>query len=285
MLNDFRRCPQLFYERYIACLKPPGESVDLVFGAAFAKGIEVTRKAFFYDGCAQDTAIALGGQAAMREWGSFEEPVGHKKTRNALMLTHYEYFEQWPMSDPPYPLYENSIEFTFSVPLPNIRHPDTGDPMAYAGKFDMLGGDRQGLIYPVDEKTTGSPFFNWAKGWDLWGQFIGYVWGCQHLEYPVNKLLVRGIYINTNQNKFVQHFAQFTPAVINRWVDDMQEDLERMIWMYKRQKFRRIYGTGCKYYRPCSFLELCEAERREDWLSLYEQAPQWNPLEKPGGEL
>jgi len=286
MINDFRRCPQLFYERYIACLKPAGESVDLVFGAAFAKGIEVARRSFYYEAFSPEQSIMRGANAALQEWGDFQEPIGHKKNLKTLLLAHSEYFEQWPISDPPYPLNPASIEYTFSHALPNIRHPDTGDAITYGGRFDMLGGDQFNEIYPVDEKTTGSPFFNWAEGWKLWGQFIGYIWACQNSGYPsVRKLLVRGIYINSTSNKFVQHFAEATDTVIARWLDDLQEDIERMIWMYNRRKFRRVFGTACKVYRPCPFIPLCEATKREDWVSMYEQSPQWNPLIRSGGEL
>ena len=148
----------------------------------------------------------------------------------------------------------------------------------------MLGSDGA-LIYPVDEKTTGSSFFRWEKGWTLWGQFIGYQWACQVRGLDVQRLLVRGIQIGKNDCKYIQHFVSSSEAVTARWMDDLLETIDQMIFMYKRQKFTRVYGTACKVYSPCPYLDLCDATRRDDWTSMYKTAQVWNPMLRTGGEM
>lgn len=284
MVNDFRRCPTLWAERYINRLELPGESVDFMFGGCFAKGVEIARKQHFVKGLSEELAITAGIAAAVKQWGYWDEPQGHVKNVQNLVLALDGYFKQWPLSQPPFPRTEDAIEYTFGIPLPHIRHPDNGGYMVYGGRFDMLGRDGD-MVYPVDEKTTGSSMFKWAEGWNFWGQFIGYQWACQMQGEPVDKLLVRGIFVYKNEIKYIPHFTSATQTVIARWLDDLQETIEQMIFMYKRSKFSRVYGSACKIYRPCSYLPLCEATKREDWLTYYKEGEEWNPLVKPGGEL
>jgi len=283
ILNDSRKCPAYFEEAFINCLRGAGENVDLMFGAAFAKGLEIARLRYYRDALSSDEAISLGLQAAGQYWGEFQEPEGHNKNFQSLMLSLHGYFDQWPLGEPPFPLEKDTIEYTFSIPI-GIEHPDTGQELVYAGKFDMLGTDGA-MIYPVDEKTTGSPFFRWAEGWNLWGQFIGYVWGCRKMGLAVDKVLVRGIYVSKNKTEYIQHFAPTTPQVMENWFHDMRLHIELLIEMYKHKRFPRVYGTACKVYKPCAYLPLCEATHREDWISLYHGVEPWNPLVKPGGEL
>jgi hypothetical protein len=282
IINDSRKCPYYFEEAYINSIRGPGENVDLMFGAAFAKGLEKARLAYYRDELSSDEAITIGLGAAARYWGDFQEPQGHPKQWESLMLALHGYFEQWPLNQPPYPYRAGMIEYSFSIPL-DIKHPDTGREIVYAGKFDMLGTD--GIsTYPVDEKTTGRNFFNWAEGWNLWGQFIGYIWGCRQMGLDVRQLLVRGIYVSKNDIKYIQHFVPATEAVTQRWLDDLRLHIELLIEMYKHNRFPRVYGTACKVYKPCTYLPLCEATHRSDWISLYHQVEPWNPLARPGGE-
>lgn len=46
MLSAWKTCPSLFAHSYLQHWKPKGESVHLVAGKAFAKGLEVARTAF-----------------------------------------------------------------------------------------------------------------------------------------------------------------------------------------------------------------------------------------------
>ena len=288
MVNDFRRCPTRWAERYINLLELPGESVDLKFGGCFARGLEVARKNYYMQGRSDAESVSLGLQAAARDWGYFDEPQGHAKCFDTLMLAIDGYFKQWPLGFAPIPYLSgntgDSVEYSFAIPLLGTKHPDTGAEIIYGGRFDMLGKDGD-LIYPVDEKTTGRSFFNWASGWNLWGQFIGYQWACQLRGLPVRQLLVRGIYVSKTEFKYIQHFVSSTQVVIDRWLEDLVLTVEQMIAMYQRQYFPRVYGTACKMYKPCEYLDLCEATRREDWLSMYKEAQQWNPLLRTGGEL
>ena len=64
----------------------------------------------------------------------------HKNIDRVIEALIY-YFDTWPMATDllkPY-MFEGqpSVEFTFSIPLP-ILHPDTNQPILYAGRCDMI---------------------------------------------------------------------------------------------------------------------------------------------------
>ena len=93
MVNDFRRCPTRWAERYIHLLELPGENVDLKFGSCFARGLEVARKNYYMQGLTSAESISLGLQAAARDWGYFDEPQGHVKSFDTLMLAIDGYYQ------------------------------------------------------------------------------------------------------------------------------------------------------------------------------------------------
>lgn len=283
IINEASRCEERFNNQFIENLSLPGESVDLHFGSCFAKGVEVARKSFFYNGRNSDEALCDGLNAAAHHWGSFDEPQGHVKNLANLLLALDGYFDQWKLGEPPVPYDDKALEFTFSFPL-GLKHPDDGEDIFYAGKFDMLGRDDT-IVYPVDEKTTGKNFFNWSSGWSLWGQFIGYQWACKKLKIPVDRLLVRGIYVGKNDCKYIQHFTSATDIVIKRWHENVIYKIQRLIEQYIEGRFVQAFGTACTMYSPCPYMDLCQATRREDWLTAYHVREPWNPLAKPGGEL
>ena len=50
MLNTYRSCKKKFYYNYLLNLHPPGRSVHLVAGAAFADAIDAARKYAYSNG-------------------------------------------------------------------------------------------------------------------------------------------------------------------------------------------------------------------------------------------
>ena len=59
MLASFQSCPQKCFRTYLEHWKPKAESVHLVAGGAFARGVEVARKAFYEQGWAQENLGAF----------------------------------------------------------------------------------------------------------------------------------------------------------------------------------------------------------------------------------
>ena len=129
-LAAFRSCPQKAFLSYIEHWKPKDESVHLIAGGAFAKGIEVARRAFF-EGVAIEPEIVsifndqtgqherrvkwheaapdphltgdteaaqhLGLQALMAAYGDFECPPDSAKSLERTAGALEFYFDQYPL--------------------------------------------------------------------------------------------------------------------------------------------------------------------------------------------
>ena len=66
-ISTFKGCPVKWFYSHCLHLSEP-MSVHLQFGACYAKGLEVTRLAYFQDGIAPDLAVAMGKEAIIASW-------------------------------------------------------------------------------------------------------------------------------------------------------------------------------------------------------------------------
>ena len=99
MLSTFRSCPQKMRLMFIEHQKPKAESVHLVAGAAFARGIEATRRAFFEENRSEADSIALGIFALLQAYGDFEPPPDSAKTAERMAGAFEFYWDRYPLSD------------------------------------------------------------------------------------------------------------------------------------------------------------------------------------------
>lgn len=169
MIADWRACRRATWYKSFRHFKPKAKSVHLHAGAAFAKGCEVGRKAFYDESLPEDAAIAKGMGALLTAYGSFECPAESAKSADR-MAAAYEYgMSAYPMSsDPMQPANiggKRAIEFSFVEPV-DFVHPVTGLPILYSGRFDMIV-DYAGQLFGLDDKTTSSLGASWSKQWDL----------------------------------------------------------------------------------------------------------------------
>lgn len=236
MLGAFRSCPQKMFRTYVQHWKPKSESVHLVAGGAFAKGIEVARKAYYEQGLSQDDAIATGLHALLVAYGDFETPPDSAKSATRMAGALEFYFENYPLdgaSATPIKFKDGklAIEFSFAEPL-DINHPVTGDPILYTGRADMIA-EFCGGIFSVDEKTTSSLGASWGKQWEMRSQFTGYQWAAQRAGLNVQGTLVRGVSILKTKYDHLQHVTYRSPYEVDRWYDQVHRDITRAIAMWE----------------------------------------------------
>lgn len=175
---------------YIEDLSAPGESVHLIFGAAFAYGLEVARRMFHDNGASAQDAVTAGMQAAEGMYGDFEPPHKSPKTRDAVGKAVRYYFTIWPLdSDPVQPSRgpdgKLRVEWRFKVPIPDLVHPDDRGPIYYVGRSDMIP-TMYNMPIIEDDKSATQLGDKWANQWPLDSQFIGYVWAAQHPDADGN---------------------------------------------------------------------------------------------------
>lgn len=276
-----------FYSRIFG-LSAKGGSVHLVAGGAFAKGVEVTRNKFYLEGMNESDAIVEGVIASFVKYGSFE-PEDKYQTKSAERVAYAiaEYFAEYPLAtDRIQPYYQAdgrpAIEFEFSFPL-EIAHPDTGDPLIYGGRFDMIG-EYMGDLWSVDEKTATRLGPQWLRSFSLRGQFLGYCYAARMFGLPVNGFIVRGISFLKDYYGHAEVPEVVPDNRIQLWRAQLNKDVQRMVNDYVQFRdhgimFDYAFNDACNSYGKCQFRDtLCNKENWEEWWMQYFEISRWNPL-------
>lgn len=317
LVAAFRSCPRKFYLSYVEHWKPKSDSVHLVAGAAFAKGLEVARKAFFAgeverpvfeeslteeglpiktlrwvtercepgDG---ELATALGLHALLASYGNFSCPPDSAKSAERMAAALQYYMDEYPLHAEKAPPTEMpggglGVEFSFAEPL-EIAHPETGDPLLYCGRMDQVV-DFAGAKFGEDDKTTSSLGATWSGQWDLRSQFTGYTWGCQRAGIPLEGFLVRGVGIL--KTKFdTQEAITYRPAwQIERWHAQLLRDVKRMIACWQEGYWDYNLDNACTEYGGCIFRRVCLSQDPQPWLEQGFVRKIWNPLTRVEEEV
>ena len=280
MLNTYRACRKKFEYNFLHNLRPPGRSVHLVAGGAFAAGIDAARSYYYTTpNPSFDTMLERAMAAYIKEWGDYTAPEGHAKSFHNTFHALEQYFvHHHPSTDSIQPLRKAdgspTTEFSFAIPLP-ILHP-SGDPFIYCGRFDMLG-KWDDLLTILDEKTSSALGAFWLSQWSLRGQFLGYCWACQQLGYPVRQVAIRGVGILKTEIKFLTALEQYPQYLIDRWYSQLLITLSEMVEFHKNSYFDYNFGDSCSAYGGCTYKQLCEASEPEAWMSNFE-VRKWNPV-------
>ena len=295
MLMEFDSCFQSGFRKYIQHLsKGTGESTDLIAGGAFAKGLEVARKMYYDQGSDPEYAIETGVAALYDAYGD-HVPFKENKSSYRMATALEQYFLEYPLGiDIVQPAKlangNHAIEYSFAHELP-IAHPDLEDfNIIITGRADMIG-EYAGRLWCVDEKTTGSAFtMDWAKQWDTRGQFTTYAWGLQKDGIDVAGAYIRGVYLGKSNIKFNECQTTRNKFQIEIWEQQMLQKVNRIIELYKQFKetgghplqfFHGSWNESCmKYFRPCSFQDMCRDKNSEMFIeSQYDQYI-WLPHEQ-----
>ena len=285
-LAAFRSCPRRFYLQYLMHWKPKEESIHLVAGKAFAAGLEASRRAFFEQHLPSDEAQAVGIMALVQSYGDFQGDPSSPKSLDRVIQALEFYFDQYPFdldgTSPSLIGDRLGIEFRFCEPLdgenlPDCINPDTGNPLLYTGRADLIAEFADGR-YVFDEKTTSSLGALWARQWDLRSQFSGYVWAGRRLGIAVNGVIVRGISILKTKFDTQQVISYRQPWEIERWEKQLNRDVLRMQYCYKTGWWDYALDHACTEYSGCIFRQICKTENPDTWLPVYFEQRVWNPL-------
>jgi hypothetical protein len=278
-------CPTKFLYQYCLNLSPSVKSVHLHAGGAFAHAVEQVRKSFYLQNEPLDRSLYNGWKALIDYWGTYDdvplEGSGSYKDFINISAALFDYFRNYdPQTDhiQPYRKHDGSpaVEFTFSIPLP-INHPESGMPLIYAGRCDMIG-IYQGSICVVDEKTSYQFPHNWADTFTMRGQFLGYTWAARSFGILANMCVVRGIAIQQKSIKHLEAIIQYPNWQIERWYVEMLRKVQFLVDCWKSKTFPMSYGDACSAYSGCSMMDLCKSPNPEIWLDSF-TVRKWNPLD------
>jgi hypothetical protein len=286
------------------------KNIHLMAGAAFAKGLEVMRLSWsqgFYDRpvfktildehgvessvldynehCvieSTDDALELGLEALML---AYDESVEHNtaKTLDRMCGALEYYASVFPIDDPEFGIIETiagrpGIEWNFCAPLP-VLHPDTGEPLLYSGRLDVVLAAYAGR-YLTDDKTTSSLGYSWPNQWDMRGQFASYAWGASESGLQIDGTLVRGISILKTKYDHAQTIVHQPPWKQAEWLASTCEKLEYAKQLYARGINVAAFGEACNEYGGCEFKIVCMGKNHEEWMASNFDERNWNPLER-----
>lgn len=284
IIATWRSCHQKAFRQYIQHYKPKGESIHLHAGGAFARGLEVARRSFYEAGRNEEASIQNGILALVQEYGSFECPEGSSKSLERMIGALDYYFSVWPLGDQSgakphhFPSGKFGIEFSFAQPLP-YTHPQSGDPIIYAGRSDMIC-DFAGGIYIEDDKTASQLGASWSKQWDLRSQFTGYSWAAAQAGLPVNGVLVRGVSILKTKYDHAEAITYRPQWQIDRWLKQVLLDLAAMQRAWESEYWDYSLDHACDEYGGCTFKQICTSNDPETWLPMYFERRKWDPLSR-----
>lgn len=303
MRSAWAACKRKHLWSTILALYPTGKSVHLIAGGAFAAGMEAARKRVFcspspeavshYD-CLEAAFVAF-----QKEWGDYIAPDNHAKSFvNTFCALDYYLTLYPPYSDNLQPLIRPdgspAVEYTFAIPLEDCLHPQTGDPILFVGRFDMLGEyvtPEARIPCIIDEKTTYSMGVGWADSWDLRGQFLGYLWALRQQGLKISHAAIRGVAIQKTQFKVETALPEYPDHLIERWAWQLRKDVLDMIEAYNNVGFDALespwlddmypynFADSCASYGGCAFARLCLAKDPEPFFINYIRH-RWNPLAK-----
>lgn len=285
------KCETAARYQYIQGVRATGGSrVDLVAGAAFAKGMETMRRAYYEEADDPQVCLEKGLRALYEGYGSFVPPVKTNKTVERMAGALAFYAQECPLEDEKLiplqlPDGKRAVEVSFNYELP-IMHPDTEKPLSYAGRFDMLALDPYDVAWVVDEKTTSQMGEKWANQWPLDSQMTGYCWGATQFlrangfENEVGGAIINGIAIRLRDYEHSRFNAYRQPWELERWYEQMLRDIERLKHAYLNDDYNMALDHACAYYNnPCEYMPLCQSRNPERlMLGGGWQEVRWNPL-------
>lgn len=299
-LMKFDSCEMAGFRSHIQHLtKGTDESTDLIAGGAYAKGLEVARKAYYNQGADEHEAFEAGRNALIEAYGD-HIPTKPMKTVERMCMALELYSMEHPFSQDiiqPAKLEngEYAIEYSFAHKLP-FEHPDLpGEPLIITGRADMVVA-YAGSLWVYDDKTSGSAFTkNWASSWNLRGQFTTY---CNYLKkdgIKVKGAYIRGTYLGKTQVKFQDCQTVRNDWQTEIWEKQMLEKVARILEKYKQFKesgespanfFFGNWAESCNaYFRPCSFSDLCRTRNSEAYIENDFNQYIWLPHEQRRQEL
>lgn len=298
MRKELVKCQKLAHYKFEKGLTTGDDNENLIAGGAFAAGCEATRKAYYLKQKSMQDALSEGFDALSDHYGSYVPPPPKKyktsKTKDRMLGALAFYFAKNNLDEQtikPIVLGERlGIEMSFAYNLP-LLHPDTGFPLKYVGRYDMLGIDDRGQVWVVDEKTTGEMGDAWVNQWMLDSQQTGYCWAARKQldEAGMGDLVIAGALINgvairslSNEQPY-EHRGLFLARQqweVDRWYRQLLKDVTRWKQAYVAQDHDQVLDHACALYNnPCVYAPLCKSANPAMLEPNY-KVMFWNPMAK-----
>lgn len=287
MLAAVKACFRKANWAFLLHRAPRRKSIHLHAGGAYAKALEVARRAYYDDGFSAADAEAIAARALILTYGDYIPGEDDVKTLDRMLGALGHYLSVWSLEGDylkpaPTASGKHRIEFSFAEPI-DVLHPVTNEPLIYAGRTDAIMQHNNGELFVHDDKTTSSLGPQWAGQWSMRGQFIGYCWAARKAEIPVRGVTIRGLGIL--KTKFSS--AEAGPLYcdewkVAEWYDSTCYYLTRFIEAWRDNAFRAEFSESCVSYGRCQFYDACLTSPpfRDGYIEAMYEEKVWSPLER-----
>jgi len=288
--SAFVSCPRAAYWEFFHHFKPTAPNIHLHAGKAWAASLEAARLMYYGEGLSAKDSQAIGLEKLIHEYGDFacpERGSGSNKSLDRLIEAFSYYFLAFPLDKDPVQPYrarngKPMVEFNFALPIqPDgenpLLHPETGEPILYAGRADMVA-TYAGALSIYDDKTTSSLGTTWGNQWTRRSQFGAYCWAAAQYNMPISQVVVRGIAILKTSINHAQAITHRLPHHVTEWHFQVQRDIHRAIECWKEGYFDYNLGESCASYGGCGFLQACTSRDPAPWLEGQFERRIWDPV-------
>lgn len=297
MLGTLKECPKRFHYQHILGYQPKGLNTHLFFGQLYHAGIER------YDharaaGTDHDTStremvrwvLTASGErdaegtftpwlpTAPNEYGDIKpDTIKNRYTLVRSLVWAVEEHRDSPLRTVILANGKPAVELSFRFSAFEISR----EPITLCGHFDRVVQDTSGDSWVYDHKTTkGQLNAQYFRQFTPHNQFSLYtIAGRVVLDIPVRGVLVNGVQIGVNFNRFTTAQVPRPTAVLEEWLADAE------YWIGQARGFARadhwpMNDKSCGNYGGCSFQKVCALSptHRKAWLDSDFAAWGWNPL-------
>ena len=253
-IKALKKCPAYLQMAYNEGWRGKSKSIHLVFGAAFAKGLED-----FYHGMSLDEVVANAMKVRL--------PEDAEKNNLSLVRSLVWYIDKYKDEEILIrPDGKPAIEIPFKwSPAPGV---------VFCGHMDrvaIIGGHP----FVIDQKTTGKPltsfFFQQYAREDQ--MYMYSLIAKEVLGSPIAGVIIDGVQVTSDYTEFNRDIVTFSKPELDEWLSDTLDFIYRMGTSH-------AHNTSSCY--RCDFRPVCSAPPaiRENYKkALFSKQTPWNPLE------
>lgn len=270
--SDYRACPKKFLKKDLLHRTSSLDNIHLIAGGAFAEGCDSFRKAYYNKDSLYkkdfDEALTSSVFSAIEHYGfdlereKDPEWAMSPKSCARIVMALDSYWKHYNPKIDEIKQYmingDAASETSLTFPL-DVCHPVTGQPILWHGRFDAIV-EYNSRLMALDDKTTTSLGATWPKQWPMRGQFMGYAYGARALGYDITGTVVRGTAILKGSINHMQVPVDHPTHLLNKWFDQVNSDVEKMIEDWKAGKWDYNFGDSCTAYGGCPFQDSCRSQ-------------------------
>lgn len=283
-VQDYQTCPRKFFFQHVVGWKPEGSNHDLIFGEAFHLLMaELYRTRF--QGIEAAYALFLNKYREHFDADTDQEHSPKNPERVVAALQKYvDFYAREDMQLEPV-----RVEMFGKAPI------SASQDIAF--RIDLIVKTPQGLLIPLEHKTSKWNITDWASQWQMKFQIMTYAYVvnclygdlCKLIPVVVNGVIFQKTKIEFNRLTITKNLRDMNLylATANSICRSIKNDFDILSNTKDSEPTLPCFlpnGQSCMAYnRPCVYLDFCSTYQNPLWICSNVQPgfkqEFWNPLE------